>query len=89
MSMEIEAKVITNAKKDNIQMENGKLKIRIGEQPLKGKANKAIEKLIKQEIGFTVQIISGTKDRNKVLQIDCSEQELVNKIGDINGKNIH
>lgn len=87
--MEIEAKVITNAKQNTLKMENGVLKIRVTDQPIKGKANKAITSLIKKEIGQKAEIISGATESKKIIRIDCSEQELVNKIGDINGKNVH
>ncbi|MFA5382027.1 MAG: DUF167 domain-containing protein [Candidatus Micrarchaeia archaeon] len=87
--MEIEAKIVANAKQDNIQMENGQFKIRISEQPIKGKANKAIEKLIENELGYKAKIIAGATNSKKRIQLECNEQELVKKIGDINGKNVH
>ena len=68
---------------------NGKLKIRVIEQPIKGKANQAIENLIEEELGCKARIISGATNSRKQIYIDCTEQELVNKTGDINGKNIH
>ncbi len=89
MSMEIEAKIIANAKQEKVQIENGKLKIRVTEQPIKGKANKAIEKLLEKEFGCKAQVIAGATKNKKIIHLRCTEQELLNKTGDIYGKNVH
>ena len=35
------------------------------------------------------KIIAGATNSKKRIQLECNEQELVKKIGDINGKNVH
>jgi len=90
--MEIEAKVIANARRDNITMEHKRLKIKVSEQPRKGKANKAVEKLLSETFGCEVRVVSGLTCSIKNIYLDCTEQEfeqVMKRTGDINGKNIH
>lgn len=41
----------------------------IKEKPVSGKANLALEKFLKKELGFKVKVVLGLTSRNKVLEI--------------------
>ncbi len=74
--MNIEIKVITNAKKREVIREGAGLKVKLTSLPLEGRANEelieylsAIFKIRKSEI----KIVRGEKDRRKLVSIPVDE----------------
>ncbi len=65
----LKVKVIPNSKKEEIKEENGILKIHLTSVPEKNKANTGLVKFFKKRFGLNVEIVSGKKSREKVLQI--------------------
>ncbi|MDD5336859.1 MAG: DUF167 domain-containing protein [Candidatus ainarchaeum sp.] len=74
--MRLEAKVIPNAKKFSISMENGIAKIRV---PAKAEGNEANLRLVKElgkRLGRKVALVRGRTSRNKVLEIEGETGEV-------------
>lgn len=65
----IEIKVIPNSNVDAV-IEAEPLIVRVKEPPTKGKANKAVVKLLSEYFNVRVRIVSGTKSRRKILEIE-------------------
>ncbi len=66
----ITLKVIPNAKSTRLVEEKETLKLYLHAPPEKGKANKELIKFFKKEFQLRVELISGAKSREKVLQIN-------------------
>lgn len=62
-------KVKTNAKKNDIDLNQTPILVSITALPIDGKANKAIEKLFKKLLKCRVQIIKGLKQPIKVISV--------------------
>lgn len=72
---EIEIKVIPNSKEEVViepeaEAEPEPLIVRVKEPPIKGKANKAVVKLLSQYFNARVRIVSGTNSRRKIVAIE-------------------
>jgi len=65
----IEIKVIPNSNEEAV-IEAEPLIVRVKEPPTKGKANKAVVKLLSVYFNANVRIVSGTKSRRKVVEIE-------------------
>ena len=65
----IEIKVIPNSDVEEI-LETEPLIVRVKEPPTKGKANKAVIKLLSRYINANVRIVSGTTSRKKIVEIE-------------------
>lgn len=65
----IEIKVIPNSDVEEI-LEAEPLVVRVKEPPTKGKANKAVIKLLSRYFNANVRIVSGTKSRRKIVEIE-------------------
>lgn len=68
----IEIKVIPNSNVEEI-IEAEPLTIRVKELPTKGRANKAVIKLLSRHFNANVRIVSGTKSRRKIVEIEEME----------------
>ena len=68
----IEIKVIPNSNVEAV-IEAEPLIVRVKEPPTKGKANKAVVKLLSEYFNANVRIVSGTKSRRKVVEIEETE----------------
>ena len=62
-------KVIPNARTTKLTEENDALKLYLHAPPEKDKANRELIRFFKQEFKHRVEIVSGLKSREKVLQI--------------------
>jgi len=77
--MNVEVKVIPNAKKKKIIKEDNKLKVYVISTPEKGKANKELIDVLSDYYHLpksSFSILKGRKDRNKIIKINrvtCSE----------------
>ncbi|PXF52221.1 MAG: hypothetical protein C4B56_06700 [Candidatus Methanophagaceae archaeon] len=72
---EIEIKVIPNSKEETViepeaEAELKPLIVRVKEPPIKGKANKAVVKLLSRYFNARVRIVSGTNSRRKIVAIE-------------------
>ena len=65
----IEIKVIPNSDVEEI-LEAEPLVVRVKAPPTKGKANKAVIKLLSRYFNANVRIVSGTKSRKKIVEIE-------------------
>jgi uncharacterized protein (TIGR00251 family) len=67
----IKVKAVPNAPKTYIKekMADGAWKIYIQAIPDKNKANLELKKFFKKSLGFEIEIISGDKDRTKLIKI--------------------
>jgi uncharacterized protein (TIGR00251 family) len=65
----IEIKVIPNSDVEEI-LEAEPLIVRVKEPPAKGKANKAVITLLSRYFNANVRIVSGTKSRRKIVEIE-------------------
>ena len=82
---EIDLRVITGAAKDAIAGEyDGALKVRVGAPPERGKANKAVIKLLARALGLPerdILITSGETSQNKTVEIaGLSMDEVADRI---------
>lgn len=70
----IRVKVVSNAKKNEVLEENGKLKVYVKAPPIDGKANKALTELLARYFRVkkdVVRIIRGEKSREKIIEINA------------------
>lgn len=65
-------KVIPNSNVEEI-IEAEPLIIKVKEPPTKGKANKAVIRLLSRYFNANVRIVSGTKSRRKIVEIEEME----------------
>ena len=77
----------TNASSDHstTSAKTSALKARVRAVPEKGKANAAVEKLIAKWLGLaksSVQVVAGSKSRNKTLRLDGDPDDLAAKLDD-------
>jgi uncharacterized protein (TIGR00251 family) len=73
--MKFNVKVIPNAKRNDVSMEGEKLKIRVTAPAVDNKANKAVIEVLSEFFKMKkrdIKIISGEKNREKVIEIECS-----------------
>ncbi len=81
--MKLQIKVIPSSSKDCIAgwLENT-LKVKVKAPPDKGKANKAVIKVLKNQLGLatnSIDIISGSKPSKKIVNITCDNEETLSK----------
>lgn len=77
--MNIEIKVVTGAGKRQVRFEAGRLIVRLTARPVKGKANEELIDYLAETFGVRkreVSIVSGEKDRRKVISIPLSQNEI-------------
>ncbi len=82
--MKLQIKVIPSSSKDCIAgwLEDS-LKVKVKAPPDKGKANKAVIKVLEKELKLTkgsVKIASGTTSSRKVIEIDCDDKVIHQKL---------
>jgi uncharacterized protein (TIGR00251 family) len=65
-------KVIPNSTEEAV-VEAEPLIVRVKEPPTKGKANKAVVKLLSEYFNARVRIVSGAKSRRKIVEIEGPE----------------
>lgn len=79
--MKLKIKVVPGASRDNIAGWFGDaLKMRVSAPPEKGKANRAVQKLIAGKLGIplnSIEIISGATSPHKVVEIIGIDKEEV------------
>ena len=68
MSKILRIEVIPNSGKEEI-IEEEPLIVKVKEAPIKGRANKAVVKLLSKYFGKSVRIISGRRSKKKVIEL--------------------
>ncbi len=71
--MKIFVKVNVNAKKEKISKNGSYFKVSVKEEPVRGKANKAVIKILANHFNISsskIKIISGFKSKEKILKIN-------------------
>ena len=80
--MRIAIRITPNASKDEIsgREEDGRLKIKVQSPPVDGAANRRLIEFLAKSVGVSkskVRIIRGDKSRNKIIEIDGNEKEII------------
>jgi uncharacterized protein len=75
----VELHVIPRAKEDSVRCVDGMLKVKTSEPPDKGKANKAVIKLLKPLLG-PCELIAGQASRNKTVLVRNGELAAVSSV---------
>jgi hypothetical protein len=65
----IKIKVVPNSNRDSIE-KGDPLIVRVKEPPAKGKANKAVIKLLSKHFNSKVRIVSGAKSKEKIVEVE-------------------
>ena len=76
--MQIEIKVIPNAKKRALVRNGSEITVRLTAQPLEGKANEELVRYLSDLFKVrksAIKIVRGEKDRRKTLEIPIDEKE--------------
>ncbi len=69
--MKVKIKVHTNSSQEKLKkISDSEFEIWILEKPIEGKANVAIEKFLKKELGKKIKIVSGFNSRIKFVEIE-------------------
>jgi uncharacterized protein (TIGR00251 family) len=81
--MKLKIKVIPSSSKDCIAgyLEDT-LKVKVKAPPEKGKANKAVIKVLEKSLDLpkgSINISSGTTSSRKIIEIKCSDDDVINK----------
>ena len=77
---EAEIRVIPNASKNKVKVENDIIKVYINAPPEKGKANKLLIKFLRKIVDGKIDIVSGEKARNKRIRFSITEKEFLERI---------
>ena len=71
--MKINIRVVANAKQNKVIQEEGRLKVYLTAPAVDGKANKALIEILSEYFKVKkrqIQIVGGSKNRNKVVLLD-------------------
>ena len=81
--MKLQIKVIPSSSRDCVVgWLADTLKVKVKAPPDKGKANKAVIKVLENNLGLTkgsIVIISGTTSTRKVIEIKCDNDDIIHK----------
>lgn len=81
--MKLSLKVIPSSSKDCVAGWPGEtLKVKVKAPPEKGKANKAVIKVLEKCLDLptgTIEITSGTTSATKIIEIDTENERFINK----------
>lgn len=78
--MRITLRVTPNAKAFRIEEKQGEFRIYVKEKAEDNKANIALCKELKKLLKKEVTLVTGAKNRNKVLEIEGTEEEVLNAL---------
>jgi len=85
-SMRIDIGVKPKARENCISISKGKILVSVSEAPEKGKANAAVLKLIRKELGFEARLVRGASCRNKTIELYGNEKQIAEAIGALGKK---
>lgn len=66
----IEVKAHPGARKDSVEEKDGRYIVRTTAPADKGKANRAVAKLLQEHLGKRVRLVRGEKSREKVFEVE-------------------
>ena len=66
----VSVRVMPNARKDEIISGEDGITVRTTAPPDKGKANRAVMKMLSKHFGARVRLVAGEKSRNKVFEVE-------------------
>jgi uncharacterized protein YggU (UPF0235/DUF167 family) len=81
VSMKISVRVVPNAKRFSLKKEEGGFRAYVPEKAEGNKANAALLKNLGKLLKMKVGLLSGAKARDKVLEIEASEEEVLDALG--------
>lgn len=84
--MNIEIKVIPNAKKEMLKYENGIYTLKVLAAAIDNKANEAVINFFRKELKIkkgNIKIVRGEKSRQKIIAIDIDDTTLQNYLSSI------
>ena len=67
--MRIKVCVKTGAKENKVEKKGDLYRVSLKQKPVKGRANLALQKLLKEHFFSEVKIVSGFKSKNKTVEI--------------------
>lgn len=73
----IKVKIVPNASKNDIIIEDNVIKVKVTAQPIENKANKALVEVISKKIGIpktSIEIVKGLTSKEKTLLIRVSDE---------------
>jgi len=74
--MEVWVKVKANSDEDKIEVKNKEIVVHVRDEAQNNRANLAVERLFFSVTHKPARIVSGLKQRRKLVRIDIDEQEL-------------
>lgn len=74
--MELEVRVVPNAKKFSVSLKDGMTKIHVPAKAEDGKANAELVQGLQEALGRKVALLRGAKSRAKTLWIEGEEEEV-------------
>ncbi|OPX97713.1 MAG: hypothetical protein A4E62_01206 [Syntrophorhabdus sp. PtaU1.Bin002] len=81
--MNVDVKVITNAKRREISLMGSGLKVKVTALPQDGKANEELIEFLADFFGLRkseIRIVRGEKDKRKTLSIPIAEEDLKTRL---------
>ncbi len=78
--MKITVRVIPNAKTFGIEKREGTFVVRVNERAEKGRATAELIKGLSKALGHKVALVRGNTSRNKVIEIEGEENEIIRKL---------
>jgi len=85
--VKLRVKVVPNSAKDQVVgWLDGRLKVKVCAQPEKGKANKAVAKLLIKSLKLSsedISLISGASNSLKVFKVELSQEQLNQRIDEL------
>lgn len=78
--MYLEIRVIPNAKRFALSFKDGAWKAYVRERAEDNKANRELVATLSHALGVRVSIVKGLKSRNKVLDIEGNEHEVLERL---------
>ena len=77
----VNIRVIPNSKKVSIErIGTNSLKVKVKSKAMEGAANAELVDLLSEKLGVSVALVRGRKSREKVLQLNCTEDELAQSL---------
>jgi uncharacterized protein len=83
--MKMEIRLIPNASRDEVAglTEEGRYRVKVQSPPVEGAANKRLILFLAERLGVSksrVRIIGGEKSRNKVVEIEGEEKDILRRM---------
>ncbi len=78
--MQLEVRVVPNAKKFAISMKDGIWKVHVPAKADEGRANRELVGLLSEALGAPVAIVRGAKSRRKTLEVSGTESDVLSKL---------